>query len=122
MEKKTEFITKVEQIKNALLSNFIEEGLPGDCVLYINLTNFEIGLKEEGRNFAFASEVTIYTPNYFRNKYEISYGSSGAFTPEDKAAVHRTFVAAWIINNWAYVCGELEAATQAIKTLKDQIK
>jgi hypothetical protein len=90
----------------------------------------EIGLKESDKKspyfgrMSFASDVRVYTKaNGLRKNEsaEISVGSSGSFSPQDKASCFRTITAAKILENWDAVTNIIEIQCNEYRKLEKEI-
>ncbi|MFM7852301.1 MAG: hypothetical protein ACKO96_10405, partial [Flammeovirgaceae bacterium] len=99
--------------------------LSEDVVLRIEENLIVIGIKatgsyaEGGFIIEFGSEVVFYTRDvsFTGSGFEISFGSSGSFTPLNKASYWRTIHASSILKNWDSFCEIAKHATQKYSEL-----
>jgi len=116
MNQKTEFRKQVEQLDKELAEELKTRftGFPKRLVVQVNDTKVQIGIcpiVENGYDMELQSIVDIYTWSIFERKprYHLNFGTSGSFTPSDKAPYWRTINAAIILQNWTDItnlCGE----------------
>ena len=71
--------------------------------------------KDEKNTLSFGSDITFYSSNNGEITNEISFGSSGAFTPEDAASYWRTIHSASLLKNWRLAC---EIVNEYVEFLK----
>ena len=95
----------VEDCKKAFLNAGIELYRP---VITIGSSSLEISVAPENPKSEFetlfASDITFYSSPFYEREPEINFGSSGSFTPENKASYWRTIHAANILKNWEKAC------------------
>ena len=107
-------------------------------VLIPELFNPPMGDTPPSAPLQFASEVSVYyrevlfaTHKYVDGefqkddnpeKFEINFGTSGCFTPEDTASYWRSIHAAEILRNWESVCEIVLHAVNQYREMVDQHK
>jgi hypothetical protein len=117
----------------AIEDNFIAElrkagvELADNAVAMMDYYHATIGLKcnlIRGLKVQFLSDIDFYgkNPMYAKSKNEISFGSTGSFTPSDQACYYRAIHAASILKNWDKACEILEKHLQMRRDLIEQIK
>lgn len=102
------------KLEGQLIDTLISAGMRLNKNTWVTLSGSQIEIylvnkdKESKyyRKPVFASDVNIYLNKDFNGEesFKISFGTSGSFSPEDKAPFWRTIHAANLLNNWGNVC------------------
>jgi hypothetical protein len=72
---------------------------------------------------AFASDISMQSYSFDDTapiNFKINFGSSGSFTPENKASYWRTLHASEVLKNWDVVCEILTDYINALNELRNE--
>lgn len=111
------------KLENSFLNTLRDKGLEiyEKASVEISATMISIGVESDRPDYIhmFASDITIYI--FPKKSIELNFGSSGSFTPENKASYWRTIHAATILKNWEIVQSVVSEYSDKYFELRDEI-
>ena len=109
----------IEEIETSFIKSLREIGVELSDEAYCDLTELSLSVHQSKQS---TDAIYIRSIHTLRQKNQINFGTSGAFTPENKEAYWRTIHAASILKNWDKVCEAVNEHCKRYSDLVEEIK